>query len=236
MSYYTLLLIIHNIPSSTHFHDFLAAKNILFNSLRTRGYTRIFLRNFLCNFIRKEVNKSSHLYLHNTCTNSLCTVPPHLLLKSSYLNNFRLQENLHCNLPNLFFTVYFNECKKFPLLFCKDNFHANWFDLIQEWIQIHTYKDKCDLSHTISKLQLLQTTNHPGKVYVKWDCILNNKKRYIICPVMFSDKSKTIKNIFTVCLSKLQAKFPEIYSGQSVLIAHKRNKNILDTIVSAKLL
>lgn len=216
-----------------NFKDFLEARNTLYSSLKNRGYHPTFLRNCYRNFKKRHILKNRNLYISTKCKEKNCNLPDEYHKNESYVFNQPLQQNLHCNMDNLLYAITFNKCNEIFFTYTKANFHSTWKRDLQNRLNEHLLTSKCTEPHHIQNIHFLEQTNKP--CLNKWYNLIAKRLPKLICPLTFSDKSGKIKNILRETLLKLGRLHPHIYSNIKILIAHKRNKNLLDSLTSAKI-
>jgi hypothetical protein len=243
---------------SSRNEDFQRATNTLFRALRTRGYSKRFLRQIKNNTLENLDTKQHVVAKAKPCNSSRCGTCPFFKeaqnFKSQQTNQtFYIKHNLSCNSKNV---IYLITCQKCGIqyvgqtsLTLRDRFTRHRFDIRHKANKsVSNHFNNSDHSMddcSITPIELVEDQEKLTKREHYWIQKLKSlmpgglnlheeSEKLIPFVISYNTKATQVAKLIKEGYSEIQQIFPAVFAHKLVT-AYCRNKNLGDFIVRSKL-
>lgn len=238
--------------------DFQKATHTLFRALRTRGYSKRFLR-LVKNTTLRDIGTDGHSPgVAAACQGRRCDTCPFLATAKTFSSNsnnqtFSIKENLTCSSQNIIYLIGCNKCGKQYVgqtsLTLRDRFTRHRFDIKHK-------ENKAVANHfnsfghsmndcSILPIEAVSNKENLRKREAYWIGKLKTMSPFglnlhdeteDILPFVITYNSKATKTakLIREGYTKIQKEFPNIYRHKLV-IAYRKNKNLSDILIRNKI-
>ena len=238
--------------------DFQRAVNILFKSLRGRGYSKRFLRSVKINTIRDFQSSTHTVGIAKACRSKRCNTCPFLEETRNFVSHtthqtYAIKQNLSCDSRNVIYLISCKKCGKQYVgqtsLTLRDRFTRHRFDINHKENKSvanhfnstdHSLKDcvifpieAVDKEEFLTKrenywIQKLQTLS---------PCGLNLQEEtddIIPLVITFNSKATQVAKWIRNGYASIQDKYPRVFRHKLVT-GYRRNKNLCDILIRNKI-